>query len=147
MSARSSSRTLGPSCNTIRRFQLELRSSTTFVAYQDAADKRCRYAPPCRSQSSFCQDSRWTAHGMCLLLCGRHMECAYYFDFCRLCPTSMLHTWGTRPVAPETVELATRPLPIPNRMHHRNANKRPVRRWQPIVFQVAQHMRLGLPLP
>jgi len=23
----------------------------------------------------------WTAHGMCLLLCGRHMECAYYFDF------------------------------------------------------------------
>jgi hypothetical protein len=31
-----------------------------------------------RSQD-FCQDSRWTAHGMCLLLCGRHMECAYYF--------------------------------------------------------------------
>ena len=23
------------------------------------------------------QDSRWTAHGMCLLLCGGHMECAY----------------------------------------------------------------------
>jgi len=21
----------------------------------------------------------WTAHGMRLLLCGRHMECAYYF--------------------------------------------------------------------
>ncbi len=23
----------------------------------------------------------WTAHGMCLLLCGRHMECAYYFGW------------------------------------------------------------------
>jgi len=33
------------------------------------ADKRCKHAPPCHSQSSFCQDSGWTAHGMCLLLC------------------------------------------------------------------------------
>ena len=42
--------------------------------------------------------SRWTAHGMCLLLWvdgtwnvpttlgGRHMECAYCFDLGRLCP-------------------------------------------------------------
>ena len=21
----------------------------------------------------------WTAHGMCLLLCGRYIECAYFF--------------------------------------------------------------------
>ena len=34
----------------------------------DTADKSSRHAPPCRSQASFCQDSRWKAHGMCLLL-------------------------------------------------------------------------------
>ncbi len=26
---------------------------------------------------------------MCLLLCGRHIECAYYFDFYRLCPLAI----------------------------------------------------------
>jgi len=63
--------------------------------YTKTADKSSRHAPPCRSQSCFCQDSRWTAHGMCLLLCGRHMECAYYFEFCRLCLYfSCFHLWN-----------------------------------------------------
>jgi len=32
----------------------------------------------------------WTAHGMCLLLCGRHMDCAYYFvDGTWIVPTTL----------------------------------------------------------
>jgi hypothetical protein len=77
-----------PPCR--RRQNVQARSAVP------SAVKRCRHAPPCRPPSSFCQDSGWTAHGMCLLLwvdgtwnvpttlSGRHMGCAYYFTFCRL---------------------------------------------------------------
>ena len=30
------------------------------------------------------------------ILGGRHMECAYYFDFCRLCPLSLRRAWEVR---------------------------------------------------
>ena len=33
-----------------------------------AADKSSRHAPPGRPPLEICWDSRWTAHGMCLLL-------------------------------------------------------------------------------
>jgi hypothetical protein len=34
----------------------------------DKADKSSRQAPSCRPLFKICRDSRWTAHGMCLLL-------------------------------------------------------------------------------
>jgi hypothetical protein len=43
------------------------------VSGLDTADKSGRHAPSCRPLFKICR-----------VLGGRHMECAYYFDFCRL---------------------------------------------------------------
>ena len=46
-----------------------------------AAEKSSRLAPSCRALRDICSD-----------LGGRHMECAYNFDFCQLCPIGMTKT-------------------------------------------------------
>jgi hypothetical protein len=50
---------------------MQIDPKWSYEEKQDAiieADKSSRHVPPCRSQLGFCQDSGWTAHGMCLLL-------------------------------------------------------------------------------
>ncbi len=48
--------------------QLQKASATSRLKGTDTADKSSRHAPSCRPLVSIYCDSRWTAHGMCLLL-------------------------------------------------------------------------------
>jgi hypothetical protein len=45
-----------------------IRSLPVWSFSRGTSDKSSRHAPLCRPPSEICRDSRWTAHGMCLLL-------------------------------------------------------------------------------
>jgi hypothetical protein len=76
------------------QFPESLKLDTADVTvYHGTVDKRCRHAPPCRSQptkgaGTLRRAVRSQAHAR--ILGGRHMECAYYFDFGRLCLPSVI---------------------------------------------------------
>ncbi len=75
--------------------------------HKDTADHSSRHAPPCRSRQKVQARSavpfaiellpRFLVYGtwnvpttFAKIPGGRHMECAYYFEFCRLCPQGMV---------------------------------------------------------
>jgi hypothetical protein len=58
----------GPTVGAQSKRVLSDRVETVDVETVDVADKRNSHAPSCRPLFDICRDSRWTAHGMCLLL-------------------------------------------------------------------------------